>query len=140
PDNRRPIDFEVRKKLLAAMPRATPESVLADMELGAPKLWLIWKALNLRKARPELFLESYRRLRVDGPDSEHVVAFARGGLVGVVPRLNAHGESKQRTATVHLPEGRYRSALVPDSVYERSLVPTSELWARFPVALLVKES
>ena len=140
PDNRAPVDFALRRELLATFPKATPESILADMERGTPKLWLIWKTLSLRKLRPELFEGRYKRLHVEGPDAEHVVAFARGStLVAVVPRLNAHTEPKQRSASVRLPVGRFRNVLV-DAVHEQEIVPTSQLWARFPVALLVREA
>ncbi|MET0387014.1 MAG: malto-oligosyltrehalose synthase [Polyangiales bacterium] len=140
PDNRSPVDFAARRELLEGLPRATPESVMAELERGTPKLWLIWKTLGLRKQRPELFTGAYQRLAVEGPDSEHVVAFARGDkLITVVPRLNAHGDPKQRSASVRLPAGRFRNVLT-DEIHERAPVATSELWARFPVALLVKES
>jgi (1->4)-alpha-D-glucan 1-alpha-D-glucosylmutase len=140
PDNRTPVDFALRRELLASLPKATPDSVLADMARGTPKLWLTWKTLGLRKLRPELFEGRYKRLPVEGPDAEHVVAFTRGGtLVTVVPRLNAHTEPKQRSASVRLPVGRFRNVLT-DAVHEREIVATSQLWARFPVTLLVRDA
>jgi len=55
-----------------------------------------------------------------------------------VPRLNARAEPHTRNALVRLPEGRYRNVLTEER-FARSPLPVSELFARFPVALLVKE-
>jgi len=139
PDNRAPVDFEARRVLLKRIQRATPEDALAEMEVGTPKLWLIWQVLGLRKRQPELFEGPYRRLRVDGPDAQHVVAYARGDALAVaLPRFNARSAPKQRNAVVHLPPGDFQSALY-EQTCDRHPAPVSELWARFPVALLVKK-
>lgn len=140
PDNRAPVDYAQRRALLARVKEASPEAVLAEMAQGTPKLWLIWKTLQLRKRSPELWRGTYRPVKVDGPDADHVVAFARGDdLITVVPRLNAHGEPKRRSASVHLPEGRYKNVLTDERI-EHVPTSTSELFGRFPVALLVRES
>ena len=140
PDNRAPVDFAARRALLAQIKNATPESVLNDMAQGTPKLWLIWKTLQLRKRSPELWRGQYQPVSVDGPDADHVVAFSRGdALFTVIPRLNAHVEPKKRSASVRLPQGRYKNALT-DERLERVPASTSELFARFPVALLVRET
>jgi (1->4)-alpha-D-glucan 1-alpha-D-glucosylmutase len=139
PDNRRPVDYQERRSLLERAKSQTPEAVVADMERGTPKLWLTWKTLQLRKQRPEAFEGAYQRLQVTGADAEHVLAFARGhDLVTVVPRLNQDAQPKQRQAQVLLPEGRYRNVLTGEVVTSLQ-AQVSELWGRFPVALLVKE-
>jgi len=139
PDNRAPVDFEARRMLLKRIQQATPEDVLAEMEVGTPKLWLIWQVLGLRKRRPELFQAPYRRLNVEGPDAQYVVAYARGdALVVVVPRFNARITPKWRNAVVHLPSGTFQHALY-EQTCEKLPAPVSDLWARFPVALLVKK-
>jgi (1->4)-alpha-D-glucan 1-alpha-D-glucosylmutase len=140
PDNRRPVDFAERRRLLQQIKNQSPEAVFAELERGTPKLWLIWKTLQLRKQRPELFAGAYQRLQVTGADASHVVAYARGReLISVVPRLNVHAEPKQRHASVLLPEGRYRNVLTGDPV-TTSQSQVNQLWARFPVALLVREA
>jgi (1->4)-alpha-D-glucan 1-alpha-D-glucosylmutase len=140
PDNRRPVDYAERRSILEQVKKQTPENVLAEMERGTPKLWLTWKTLQLRKQRPEAFEGQYQRLQVTGADAEHVVAFARDReLVTVVPRLNQDAQPKQRQAQVRLPEGRYRNVLTGESVTTNPC-QVSQLWGRFPVALLIRET
>jgi (1->4)-alpha-D-glucan 1-alpha-D-glucosylmutase len=95
PDNRRPVDFARRRRLLAEVARAGPGEVLARMDEGAPKLWLIRRALDVRRRRPRAFgpgpAGAYTPLEPQGERAKHVVAFARGAgegeVVTVVPRL-----------------------------------------------------
>ena len=39
PDNRRPVDYDVRAKLLNGCGEMTPQAALGDWESGLPKLW-----------------------------------------------------------------------------------------------------
>jgi (1->4)-alpha-D-glucan 1-alpha-D-glucosylmutase len=56
PDNRRLVDFGLRRKLLRMiLDDSTPEAILAGMDRGLPKLWVIRRALALRKQHPEWF-------------------------------------------------------------------------------------
>ena len=64
PDNRRPVDFEIRMGLLAnlkekalAAKHRNLRAMLNRWEDGRVKLYLINKALALRRGMPELFLE-----------------------------------------------------------------------------------
>ena len=75
PDNRRPVDADLRRRVLAG----------EDAE-GAEKLRIVRRALTLRRERPELF-SSYTPLEAEGPAADHVLAFDRGGAVTVVTRL-----------------------------------------------------
>jgi (1->4)-alpha-D-glucan 1-alpha-D-glucosylmutase len=142
PDNRRPVDFAQRRALLARLPELDPGQVLRDMESGTPKLWLIWKTLQLRKRRPELFDADYQALAAHGPDADSVIAFARGGaLVCVVPRFNTRSAPSQRSAQLRLPPARYRDVLSDQRVVASDDgVPVSVLWSRFPAALLEREA
>jgi (1->4)-alpha-D-glucan 1-alpha-D-glucosylmutase len=71
PDNRRPVDWERRRALLAAVRGgAVPTE-------ETRKLWLIVRALELRARRPEAFAGAYEPVDA-GPDA---VAFLRGGEV-----------------------------------------------------------
>jgi (1->4)-alpha-D-glucan 1-alpha-D-glucosylmutase len=140
PDNRRPVDYAERRSILEQIKNQTPEAVLAEMERGTPKLWLTWKTLQLRTQRPQVFDGAYKRLEVTGPDADHVLAYARDReLVTVVPRLNQDAQPKQRQAQVLLPEGRYRNVLTGESVTSTQC-QVSQLWGRFPVALLIRET
>ena len=54
------------------------EAVLQNWEDGAPKLYLIWRALQLRREYPRLFAEGdYTPLAAAGERAENVVAYAR---------------------------------------------------------------
>ncbi|HKU95468.1 MAG TPA: hypothetical protein VJR58_09335, partial [Vineibacter sp.] len=76
PDNRRPVDFDARRALLAR--GMTCADLLATWRDGAIKQRLIADLLDLRRRRPVLFAEgSYSPLRADGPRGAHVLAFAR---------------------------------------------------------------
>jgi (1->4)-alpha-D-glucan 1-alpha-D-glucosylmutase len=89
PDNRRPVDYERRRRLLAELDELTPAEVWARRDEGLPKLLVTRDALHLRRRLPEVFAGgSYEPLPVTGAAADHVVAFCRGGRVAtVVPRL-----------------------------------------------------
>ena len=85
PDNRRPVDFTERRRLLAEVSHdfAEKPSQLAE-ELGRRsadpriKMLLIWRTLHFRLAEPELFATGdYLPLAVTGARATHVLAFAR---------------------------------------------------------------
>ena len=84
PDNRRPVDFGARIATLAELD-ARPAPPPVD-DSGRAKLWLVARALRLRRARPELFA-GYRPIWPDGPAGDHVIAFDRGGAITVATRL-----------------------------------------------------
>ena len=139
PDNRRPVDFALRRRLLGDLKRGmTPEQILARMDEGCPKLWVIHQGLHLRRRRPEPFAAGYEPLRAAGPRAEHAVAFTRGGEVAViVPRLPLRLEGDWRGTTLELPPGRWRDELTGEESGGGAR-PVAELLARFPVALLAR--
>lgn len=86
PDNRRPVDFALRQKMLGA------EITFARWRDGAIKQRLIVQALALRAALPDLFANgSYEPMTIEGPLANHMVAFFRrhqsDAVLAVVPRL-----------------------------------------------------
>ncbi len=146
PDNRRPVDYGLRHRLLAELKEGDgkkgmpPEAILARADEGLPKLWLTHQGLQLRRRRPEAFGPEgdYEPLPVAGERADHAVAFARGGEVAVVvPRLPLRLGGDWRGTTVELPPGSWRDELTGEEVAggER---PVAELLARFPVALLAR--
>ena len=98
PDNRRPVDYALRERLLGSLGEVArsggtrvPE-LLAPPHDGRAKLWLTWRALELRRRDPALFERGdYTPLTVTGEKAAHVIAFARRHegrtLVAVVGRL-----------------------------------------------------
>ncbi|HEV7515217.1 MAG TPA: hypothetical protein VGR07_02850, partial [Thermoanaerobaculia bacterium] len=142
PDNRRPVDYELRQRLLADLAgNPTPEAILARMDEGLPKLWLIRQGLHLRRRFPELFGRgaTYRSLPVHGARAEHAVAFTRGeGVVTLVPRLVMKLGGDWGETAVDLPAGRFRNELTGEEV-DGGERPVAALLARFPVALLCRD-
>jgi len=133
PDNRRPVDYATRARLLAELDALTVEQVGERADEGLPKLLVTSRALRLRRDRPEAFAGSYEPLDVTGAWADRVVAFCRGGdVVTVVPRLTVHVDDWKDTA-VALPEGLWRNVFTGEDVSGGGL---GELLARFPVALL----
>src|SRR5258708_32682910 len=93
PDNRRPQDFDLRRRMLADLRTATPEQVMKRFDEGMPKLWLIRQALALRKQHPEWLgaQAGIEPLEVRGARSDHVIAFIRGeSVVPIVSQLWAN--------------------------------------------------
>ena len=84
PDNRRPVDFELRRRLLreimddARSTSAFARGLWENWTDGRIKLYVTWIGLQLRKQNPGLFLAGdYLRLDAHGPLADHVIAFAR---------------------------------------------------------------
>src|SRR5262249_42706590 len=103
PDNRRPVDWLLRRDMLDELTRATApgcdraafaQELMKAKDAGRAKLYVIREALACRRAHPALFSEGdYRPLEIQGPLAEHVLGFARLGndaaVLTVVPRLLA---------------------------------------------------
>jgi (1->4)-alpha-D-glucan 1-alpha-D-glucosylmutase len=95
PDNRRPVDWDRRRRLLDELRRGvapTDES---------RKLWLIMRALVLRRTRAVAFAGSYEPLDA----GSRTIAFLRGGDVLVAAAVRGDG------GPVELPQGRWRDVL-----------------------------
>src|SRR5690242_8429214 len=77
PDNRRPVDYELRRRMLSELDSATPEQILARSADGLPKMWIIRQALRARAAYPECFGAKgcYTPLWASGPRASNLVAF-----------------------------------------------------------------
>jgi (1->4)-alpha-D-glucan 1-alpha-D-glucosylmutase len=90
PDNRRPVDWAARRAALDAL-RGGAEPTADTM-----KMFLIWRALDLRGRRPSAFARAYEPVE-GGPD---VCAYLRGGevLVVVPVRPGVAGDATLRGA------------------------------------------
>ncbi len=102
PDNRRPVDFALRRRMLADLEleysREAPDlasrvgSLMREAEDGRPKLYVTWRLLSLRREDPEVFQNGdYLAVEARGTRAEHVVSFARRGagrgVIACAPRL-----------------------------------------------------
>lgn len=141
PDNRRPVDYRMRCRLLMEMQHLTAAQVMERLEEGLPKLWTIRHALHLRRERPEWFGADagYRPLKATGTKKAHVIAYLRGdNVITVVPRLVVTLAGVWGNTAVALPKGRWKNRMTGD-VVEGGAVGVKGLLEEFPVALLVRE-
>jgi (1->4)-alpha-D-glucan 1-alpha-D-glucosylmutase len=156
PDNRAPVDFDLRRRRLEALAGQDPAAWLAEWETGAPKMALTAAGLRARAERPALFaVGGYRRLAAQGRRARHVVAFARRldrcFAVAVAPRLVlrlCEGAARPLVpparwddTAIALPPGLRGRAMrdaVSGTVHEGDdALDVAEALARFPVALLL---
>jgi (1->4)-alpha-D-glucan 1-alpha-D-glucosylmutase len=137
PDNRRPVDFQLRQQLLAESKNLAPAEIWRQRDAGLPKLWLIYKALNLRARLKETFGNGYKPLFPRGEKADHLVAFIRGaGVITVVPRLTLELNDDWKDTVLELPPGTWVNEFSGEPCSGR--ITANELFKRFPVALLVK--
>jgi (1->4)-alpha-D-glucan 1-alpha-D-glucosylmutase len=163
PDNRRPVDYGLRQRLLAEVRDqgslggdlvSRVGSWLENPEDGRIKLYCLWRALELRRQMPELFARGgYQPLTVTGPKSEFVCAFVRERdgerLIVAVPfHLVRLLEGQDRlpvgeawgATRIELPEPlagvSYRNALTGECFPAEQSLPLARVFGRVPFALL----
>lgn len=136
PDNRRPVDFDLRRELLGRIDDGWQPPVDAT---GAAKLLVTSRTLRLRRNRPELFA-GYRPAFADGRVRDHVLAFDRGGVVAVATRLpvglSRHGGWHDTSLSL---DGHTWTEVFTNTSYGGSRLALADLLHTYPVALLVKE-
>jgi (1->4)-alpha-D-glucan 1-alpha-D-glucosylmutase len=140
PDNRRPVDYAERRKLLN---RLDDGWLPAVDETGAAKLLVTSRALRLRRDLPRYF-SGYTPLNASGEAADHVVAFDRGGAITVATRLPAGLEAAGGWRDTVLDVGGLEPGgpltdLLTGIRYERQALLLRELLERYPVALLVPD-
>ncbi|GAA3755188.1 malto-oligosyltrehalose synthase [Terriglobus aquaticus] len=147
PDNRRPVDYKLRAKLLKELQQITPAKFVETVEQrfedeGSPKLWLTYQALQLRNERPQSFgsKAAYTPLVAQGAAADHVVAFSRGeDVVAVGQRFPQTIAGNWRDTTLELPTGSWTDRL-SGARHNGGKIDVANLLDRFPVALLVRDS
>ena len=100
PDNRRPVDFGLRARLLEsihdqqrdASSTAFAQELLQSYQDGRIKLWMTERLLNFRQQHPTLFSNGdYMPLPASGSRDEHIIAYARTYerelIIAAAPRL-----------------------------------------------------
>ncbi len=123
PDNRRPVDYAVRRAALQAR--------------KDPKMRVVNAALRLRRDRPDVFLDgSYRPVPAAGSAAAHLIAFLREQDVLVaVSRWTAKlAETGWGDTTLTLPEGLWTDRLTGRT--HAGCPAAGELFTDLPVALL----
>ena len=169
PDNRRPVDYDRRRRLFRDLKRRKPgRRLAADLwnrrADGAIKLYLTHHALACRQADRDLFERGdYVPLGTCGRRAEHLCVYARRfedrEVIVAVPRLMAtliKGESSAPTGAdvwsdtrILLPDvppgTRYRDlftneTLTPVASNGVASLPVEVVFATLPVALLVRHA
>ncbi|HZD50693.1 MAG TPA: malto-oligosyltrehalose synthase [Silvibacterium sp.] len=146
PDNRRPVDYDLRRKLLSELQQLSGDDIGAQImnraDEGLPKLWTIHQALLLRREHPEWFgaEANYTPLLAEGSKSDYVIACMRGdSVVAVVPRLFLTLDGSWRRTRLTLPEGRWTNRLTKTET-NGGAIDLEGLLRHFPVALLTRET
>jgi (1->4)-alpha-D-glucan 1-alpha-D-glucosylmutase len=161
PDNRRPVDYSQRRRLLEQVERVArairvPEqraTALQELSLnwrdGREKLHVIRSVLDFRRSHPLLFQRgNYSALAASGTHAEHVCAFARTlehqRAITVVPRLltglsTPEGRLSWADTALSLPTGNHRCLLTGAHFEANGPIPLERLLGELPVALLVSE-
>jgi (1->4)-alpha-D-glucan 1-alpha-D-glucosylmutase len=169
PDNRQPVDFDRRRKMLAKLrekehtdPAALMDRLMSNPCDGAIKLFITQRALRFRKDHRELFAAgSYIPLVADGSRSNHVVAFARRWngqtVIALVGRLflrirNSHpapiGDVWGNTAMLlpkRIKSGSFQDVFTGQTFTaeeheSEAALPLAKVFAHCPVALLFAEN
>jgi (1->4)-alpha-D-glucan 1-alpha-D-glucosylmutase len=155
PDNRRPVDHGLRRRLLAEIAERTSSAEgrrafareAAGRADGAAKLLLLREGLRLRRAERQLFHGgAHVPLAVEGRDARHVLAFARAdgarACVCVAPRFLLSKTTDGWDARVRLGElagGGLRCVVSGAEVAPQGTsLGVAECFDAFPVAVLVR--
>ncbi len=165
PDNRRPVDFEKRKKMLGDIIEREKENLyelieelLCSREDGRVKLFLIYKALRARREKTRLFEKGeYVPIQTVGGLKHCVIAFARiersnrEWAITIAPRFTASlvkpgeyplGTEVWEETYIHLPDGF--PSLWRDWITERRIegerrLSVGDVIKYSPAALLISE-
>jgi (1->4)-alpha-D-glucan 1-alpha-D-glucosylmutase len=136
PDNRRPVDFDLREQLMADAKNLSAGEAWDRRQEGLPKLWLILRVLALRAAHPRWFAGIYELLTAGGTKAPHLIAFRHGEILTVVPRWTLSLQHEWADTALPLPPGNWRNEFTPETFTAR--VSPAALFKHFPVALLVR--
>lgn len=159
PDNRRPVDYDRRRRALESVRLADFRTLLDAPQDGLIKLYVIWRILGLRTAWPDLFAHgSYQPLTARGALAGHVCAFARSHgddtIIVAAPLLLARIWPQHQAGPplgaawrglhIETPRGKgrhYRNLFtgrdhLPIRRRGIEVLPGHDLFADFPVALL----
>ena len=150
PDNRRPIDYALRARLLGEIRNLPPQRAAAEAmrraEEGLPKLWTIHRALQLRRERAQSFgadgaytPSQSASGRPEGRVTRHR-AFSRGGDVATGCSAPDHcaGRRLGRHGARSFAAGRVDQPSCTGASLGGGKVAIEELLREFPVALLAR--
>ena len=153
PDNRRPVDYDLRRSMLASIDEDAPALPAAQADLATldrTKLLVATRALRLRRTHRDWFTGDYEPIAATGLAASHAVAFIRAGqAVTIATRLpgGLRRSGGWRDTSLALPAGRWQDILAGAEHRSTGLsaghrgagqIRLGDLLARLPVALLVR--
>jgi (1->4)-alpha-D-glucan 1-alpha-D-glucosylmutase len=142
PDNRRPVDYALRRERLTRL-----DSGASPRDLDDEKLLVTSRTLRLRRDHPEWFTGAHATYAAVPTSSDHALAVGRGDTTGtrvvaVVTRLGERlrAEGGWGEARIDLPEGAWVDLLGDRLVSPGAggAVRLADLLDDLPVALLVR--
>jgi (1->4)-alpha-D-glucan 1-alpha-D-glucosylmutase len=154
PDNRRPVDFKARTRLLQSIGQAPDWRLLAaHWPDGRIKLALIARLLAARRRFGDLFSHGrYRGVDILGADRDQIIAFARERDGAAVIVAAARSFARASAGGLRWPDGSgwnarlalraysgLRNLLAPDASVAGTEPAISRLFEAIPVALLQAE-
>ncbi|MDO3643687.1 malto-oligosyltrehalose synthase [Mucilaginibacter sp. L3T2-6] len=147
PDNRRPVDYLLRKKFFQT--QGNPDDLWAELFSGSIKQWLVNTLLKERRINSKVFAEGqYIALQTTGAYNNHIIAYARRlentwyttiaplGLAGID---NLESTFNWNDTAVSLPEnlvGSYENILTGKKGTLPRNLKVAELFGTLPLALL----
>jgi (1->4)-alpha-D-glucan 1-alpha-D-glucosylmutase len=146
PDNRRPVDYEERRRLLGDASQVTAaEAWAAESGDGTSKMCLVRAALEVRAAHPDCFgpgpSGEYRPVYGTGEAAAHLVGCRRGDSVVALATRLPEGLARRGgwgDCSLQLPPGRWRDRL-GGGAWEGTVL-AGEVLAGLPVALMTPEA
>ncbi|TCI99059.1 malto-oligosyltrehalose synthase [Aeromicrobium sp. IC_218] len=137
PDNRRPVDYAVRRDLLAGIDAGAQPEV--DDE-GVAKLLLTARVLRLRRERPDLF-DGFEHVPAMGAAAGHALAFRRHPDLVAVATVGSGALADAggwQDAALELGAGTWTDVLTGRE-HAGPRVPLADLTAVYPVALVTRK-
>jgi (1->4)-alpha-D-glucan 1-alpha-D-glucosylmutase len=149
PDNRRPVDYALRQRLLTETRKPKLTDLLKEWQIGAVKLSTTANCLRIRREQSAIVNGKYQPVRIFGPKSNHIIAFARttdtSTVIIAVPRfLQTLTSGRQELPApaiwgdtrLDYPGNRFQNLLTGERVSELS---AANIFATFPAAILATQ-
>lgn len=166
PDNRRPVDFAIRKLYLQQFKQYEASMILTNLtgwlqnpDDGRIKLWVTHKCLKVRRTIPALFAQGdYIVCSSQGPAVQNIVSFARHKdnrwvivvvpkfLTSLVPLFQIPTGNIWKNTKIILPDGNLYPKIWRDAITHQiyhlendNTFDVDKIFEHCPVAFLVSE-
>lgn len=149
PDNRRPVDYDLRRTQLEAVTdQPDCAALLREWKDGRIKFFITHRLLQFRRDHPQLFqLGNYQPVPAQGNFADHCIAFRREhegqSVLVLVPRLTSRigappiGERWRQTSFDFRGATRWRDLFTGTEITGDENVPAASALRTLPVAVFV---